>query len=173
MRTKERILIRSLSIATSEVALQVSRNLFQYFSADSEIVGEGGDLNAEGGNVISIAVGTELPSSSVHDWFPVFLAPARGICIRKPSGLATVRLREGLGATFLRPLTDGRLELVVWGLDDQGLRQAARLLPTLTGVGQPELVVVSKRCAWEGAGGVLAMGTFDCCWKVSEDSFVA
>lgn len=78
-----------------------------------------------------------------------------------------------MGAIFLRPLLNERLELVVWGFDQQGLRQAARLVPMLTGVGQPEFVVVSQRCAWEGAAGVLAMGSFDNFWNVSEASFVS
>ena len=78
----------------------------------------------------------------------------------------------GMGAIFLRPLLGEKLELVVWGFDKQGLRQAARLMPMLTGVGQPEFIVVSKRCAREGAAGVLAMGSFDNFWKMSEASFV-
>lgn len=78
---------------------------------------------------------------------------------------------EGLGAAFLRPLPDERLELVIWGYDDAGLRQAARLVPMLTGVGQPDFVVVSQRCRWKGADGVLAMGFFDHAWEISKASF--
>jgi hypothetical protein len=46
-------------------------------------------------------------------------------------------------------------------------------LPMLTGVGQPDFIIVSKRCAWEGAAGVHAMGSFDNSWGVSETSFVS
>lgn len=79
---------------------------------------------------------------------------------------------EGIGVIFLAPCSNGGLELIIWGLDNCGLRQAARLLPMLTGVGQPEFIIVRKRCAWDGAAGVLAMGSFDKFWKVSEFSFI-
>lgn len=85
----------------------------------------------------------------------------------------TYQFEAGLGAAFLRPLPDERLELVIWGYDDTGLRQAARLVPMLTGVGQPDFIVVSRRCGWKGASGVLAMGLFDYAWKVSKASFLA
>lgn len=82
-------------------------------------------------------------------------------------------MQRGLGAILLRPLPMERLELDIWGFDSFGLRLAARLLPMLTGVGQPEFIVVSERCAWEGTGGVLAMGSFDRHWELSEMAFVS
>ena len=84
----------------------------------------------------------------------------------------TFHFEEGLGAIFLSPLPDCRLELVIWGIDALGLRLAARLFPMLTGVGQPDFIIVSKRCAWEGAAGALAMGPFTNCWKASDESFI-
>lgn len=105
---------------------------------------------------------------------PVGLEDGGGLYIRRRGGIKKVFPFElGMGAIFLRPLLDKRLELVIWGFDKHGLRQAARLMPMLTGVGQPEFVVVRKRCAWKGAAGVLAMGSFDNLWKVSEASFVS
>lgn len=99
---------------------------------------------------------------------------SRGLYIRRRAGMKTVfPFESGMGAIFLRPLLGERLELVVWGLDKQGLRLAARLIPMLTGVGQPDFVVVRKRCAWEGAAGVLAIGLFDNFWEVSEASFIS
>lgn len=104
---------------------------------------------------------------------PIGLENDAGLYLRTRGGTKTIFPFEvGMGAIFLRPLLDERLELVIWGFDKQGLRQAARLMPILTGVGQPDFVIVSKRCAWEGAAGVLAMGSFDNFWKLSEASFV-
>ena len=80
--------------------------------------------------------------------------------------------QEGIGAIFLRPLPDERLELLLWGYDIRGLNYIARLLPMLTGVGQPDFVIASKQCAWKGAAGVHAMGFFESLWEVSESSFI-
>ena len=103
---------------------------------------------------------------------PIGLDNGGGVYVIKGGSMKTMFPFEvGMGAIFLRPLLDERLELVVWGFDKQGLRQAARLMPMLTGVGQPDFVIVSKRCAWKGAAGVLAMGLFDNFWKVSRGSF--
>jgi len=52
------------------------------------------------------------------------------------------------------------LELDVWGSDARGLEIAARLVPMLTGVGQPDFVIADKTMLEQGAGGVLAMGFF-------------
>lgn len=151
----------------------MSRNLFQYLSADTEIFGGTEDSISARGNVISIAMGGDFPLS-VNPHFPIDMIVNQGIRIRKPGNRTKIcEFQEGLGAIFLRPLPKERLELVVWGFDSLGLRLAARLLPMLTGVGQPEFSIVSNRCAWEGAGGVLAMGSFDSFWNVSETSFVS
>ena len=172
LRSAGRFLIRT-SGPVSDIALQIARNLFQYFAADSEIIDLSAAVESQPGNVISITLGSDsamLGSHSDH----VGLDKGGGLYIRRSGGVKTVIPFEvGMGAIFLRPLLDERLELVVWGLDKQGLRQAARLMPMLTGVGQPDFVVVSKRCAWKGAAGVLAMGSFDNFWKVSEASFVS
>ena len=73
---------------------------------------------------------------------------------------------EPLGAIFLRPLQDeDGLELVVWGSDSGMVQQAARLIPMMTGSGQPDWVVLRRRGAWMGAGGV-EMGFFDWRWRV-------
>jgi len=173
LRTSGPFLIRQLSMEASEIALQVSRNLFQYFRADTEVVGGKDHGNSARGNVITVAMGRDFPRS-VRPHFPIDLIEKKGISIRNSSDRRTVfGFQEGLGAIFLRPLPNERLELIVWGFDSLGLRLAARLLPMLTGVGQPEFIIVSNRCAWEGAGGVLAMGSFDNFWNVSETSFVS
>lgn len=62
-------------------------------------------------------------------------------------------MNTGTGAVFLRSLEDQSLELMVWGVDLAGLRHAASLVPTLTGPGQPDFVVVCDRCRWNGIRG--------------------
>lgn len=141
--------------------------------ADTEIIC-GADPGGWGkGNVISLALGTEFPRC-IRPAFPIDLVENEGLALRKHNDTSTIfKLQEGLGAIFLRPMPNERLELVIWGFDRLGLRLAARLLPMLTGVGQPEFSVVSKRNAWEGAAGVLAMGFFDSFWNISNSSFVS
>lgn len=76
-----------------------------------------------------------------------------------------------MGAIFLRPLDDERLELVIWGYDVDGLQQAARLAPTLTGVGQPDFIVTTAECRWRGAAGVAAAGFFSYDWQIAAESY--
>lgn len=153
------------------MALQISRNLFQYFAADTEIINSHTLPLSFPGNVISLSLGPNL-SSSRHENYPITVEPDQGMVVRDASdALRTYQFEEGLGAAFLRPLSHESLELVIWGYDDAGLRQAARLMPMLTGVGQPDFVVVSRRCKWKGASGVLAMGFLDYAWNVSKASF--
>ena len=166
-----RFLIRT-SAPVSDIALQIARNLYQYFAADSEIIDMDAAIGSRSGNVISVTLGPDSSVLGSHS-DSIGLDDGGTLYIRRSGGIKTVfPLELGMGAIFLRPLLDERLELVVWGFDKQGLRQSARLMPMLTGVGQPDFVVVSKRCAWEGAAGVLAMGSFDNFWKVSEASFI-
>ena len=170
LRSDWRFLIRT-STPVFDVALQIARNLFQYFAADSQIIDQSAAVGAQSGNVISVTLGPDSPMLASHSG-PIGLDNGRGVYVHKGGGIKTVFPFEvGMGAIFLRPLFEERLELVVWGFDKQGLRQAARLMPMLTGVGQPDFVIVGKRCAWEGAAGVLAMGSFDNFWQVSKESF--
>lgn len=176
LRTRGRFSIRTLPSEASQafdVGLQVSRNLFQYFAADSQIVGSTPDVASLRGNVISVAVGEDFPPP-VPLFDTIAFLKNHGLALRKSNGQRRVfGIEKGLGAIFLRPLPGERTELVIWGYDDPGLRQAARLVPMLTGVGQPEFIIVNKSCAWEGAAGVHAMGSFDSFWNVSEASFVS
>ena len=150
---------------------QVSRNLFQYFGADTEIVSSSHRLDPRVGNIISIQKGDEV-LSSVLPSYPIRIERRHGVCVRNTRGEQQCHeFEDGMGAVFLRPLPDERLELLIWGYDDDGLQQAARLLPLLTGVGQPEYIIVSKKCAWKGAGGVIALGSFNAFWNISEASF--
>ena len=153
------------------MALQVSRNLYQYFGADSHIAAGPFHEALSSGNVITLVLGTdELPTPLPSH--PISICRESGIVIDKRNNKKrTYAFQDGLGIIFLRPLSTERLELVIWGFDDSGLRQAARLMPMLTGVGQPDFIVVGKRMAWEGAAGALAMGSFDSLWQISEASF--
>lgn len=162
--------IRHNSNRTAHIALQVSRNLYQYFSADSVIVSTVlWDSSVPGpGNVISVAIDDTLPN--LHPDFPIQIGAA-GVSVRDSKG----RRHEysggiGLGAAFLRPLQDERLELVLWGSDDLGLSLAARLVPMLTGVGQPDFVVLGESARWRGVEGTLALGFFDHEWSVTPSS---
>ena len=172
LRSVGRFLIRT-SPHVSDIALQISRNLFQYFAADSEIMDINAAVGSKSGNVISVTLGSISSATATHS-DPIGVENGGGLFIRRREGLKTVfPFEAGMGAVFLKPLFDERLELVMWGVDKQGLRQASRLMPMLTGVGQPDFIIVSKRCAWEGAAGVLAIGSFDNFWKVTEASFVS
>ncbi|KAL6720219.1 hypothetical protein ACLMJK_002140 [Lecanora helva] len=169
-------LIRFQPSSIYHFALQVSRNLYQYLSADSEIVevtSDENDMNGNNGNIISLGISGSFPSSPYAKSFPIQILEDQGLSIRTSDSVLTVfEFQEGLGVIMLRPLPRERLELVIWGFDIFGLRSASRLLPILTGVAQPEFVVVSKRCSWQGAGGVLAMGSFDRHWNVTQSSFI-
>ena len=173
LRASGRFTIRTWSAQTFDMALQVSRNLFQYFAADSEIIHSSADVDPQSGSVISLALGLELLShpSQVQS---IIITKDRGLVLRKSNGQTRAyEPQDGLGAIYLRPFAGGRLELVIWGHDGWGFRLASRLVPMLTGVGQPDFIVVSNACAWKGAAGVLAMGSFDNSWNVSESSFIS
>ena len=173
LKTRGRFSIRTFSPDLSDVALQISRNLFQYFGADSQILGSKAQVFSAEGNVISVAKGMDFPEP-VATFDAISLIQGRGIMIRTSHDRGRCfELATGLGAIYVRPLPNERLELVIWGADDPGLKQAARLAPMLSGVGQPEFIIVSKYCAWKGAAGVLAAGSFDSLWKVTESSFIS
>lgn len=111
--------------------------------------------------------------SIVNQLGPISIDKGRGIVVRDARGRSTIYgLEEGLGAIYLRPNEAGTLDLVVWGVDLAGLQYAARMVPMLTGVGQPDFVVVNKECAWKGAAGVHALGYLDSFWNISDGSVV-
>ena len=167
-----RFLVHSPHEKAFDIALQISRNLFQYFAADVKITEEDGQLVHHKGNIINVALGSAVISCSIAE-FPITVDQDHGLSVSINRKMKKVYdFEEGLGAILLRPLPDERLELLIWGFDLRGLQQAARLLPMMTGVGQPDFVITSKRCAWKGAAGVHAMGFFDNFWQVSENSFI-
>ncbi|EME47892.1 hypothetical protein DOTSEDRAFT_69726 [Dothistroma septosporum NZE10] len=158
------------SSVASHLALQVSRNLCQYFAADAAITDEYKTALEHTGNVISIVVGDDLPPSC-HVGHPIEVS-SEGIYVRDGPRYPVVAGR-GLAAIFLRPLPLGRLELVVWGSDDASLPLAARLVPMMAGVGQPDFVIADNTMLWNGLEGALALGFFDGNWEVSRNSFLS
>lgn len=184
--------IKMCSFGVERIALQTSRNLLQYFAADSQITRDcdPGKPQPGIGNVVTLAIGNDIPISN-YTGFPIHSNRNRLVLLRRtiysPSndaaGTAILPGRGpcskhefahevGLGALFLRPLQDESLELVAWGADISGLEQAARLVPTLTGVGQPDFMVMSNSCRWRGHSGLYAAGFFDRSWQISSSSYI-
>lgn len=179
-----------------DAALQVSRNLFQYFSADSQLLSVESEspeslfetLSTQSGNVITVALGGQLPPSQLEG-FPIRVDGNRLLLVSRPSSNnnnsntnvsdafeRSYTFEPELGAIFLRPLPDERLELVVWGVDHAGLQHAARLIPMLTGSGQPDFVVVCSRSrsrSRTSRTGVHAAGFFDRSWRISLGSYIS
>jgi acetyl esterase/lipase len=158
---------------TSHLAIQISRNLHQYFQADTVIVSSPSysvpvDTT---GNVITLSIGSSL--EDIQPAFSVRVAES-GVTVRDHQGQEQQYGEEARGAAFLRPLEgeDERLDLVLWGADDEGLRQAARVVPMITGVGQPDFVVLGESAKWRGVEGALAMGFFDSRWEATPSSVV-
>ncbi|KAF2271700.1 uncharacterized protein EI97DRAFT_486935 [Westerdykella ornata] len=174
LRTHGPFIIRHQGKQTAHVALQVSQNLHQYFYADCNVVSGNASLSSvdDGctGNVISVSIGNTWPS--LRSNFPI-LVDEGGVSVRDHAG--RTRKYEGaqLGAAFLRPLDGERLELVIWGADEEGILQASRLVPTVTGVGQPDFVVLGELSRWKGVEGALALGFFDHDWSVTPSSVVS
>ncbi|KAI9735134.1 MAG: hypothetical protein M1834_001722 [Cirrosporium novae-zelandiae] len=172
LRSQGRFEVVTYGDELEEFALQVANNLFQYFGADTSI--SKGLLPHEGpGNVISLAVGLNMPAA-LHPTYPIFIEAASGLVLRDRDGIQrTYEFEEGLGAVFLQPLQNERIQVMVWGYDESGLRHATRLLPTLTGGGQPDFIVVGKESSWRGLRGVLAAGFLDYGWNISKASFLS
>ncbi|KAK4631568.1 hypothetical protein CLAFUR4_03715 [Fulvia fulva] len=158
------------SSAASHIALQISRNLCQYFAADTTITTDYNSALEHTGNIISIAIGNDLPPSFYKE-HPIELS-SKDVYIRGGPRYHVVAGR-GLAAIFLRPLPLGRLELVVWGSDEASLPLAARLVPLMAGVGQPDFVIADGRMLWKGLEGTLALGFFGSDWEVSRNSFLS
>jgi len=161
--------------AVSRVALQISRNLCQYFSADTEITANMSKaINDRTGNVISIFLGVGIPQqASGAEAAPHGIKIYRDRIETKDARGSKRTYKswgKGLAAIYLRPLLDERLELVVWGVDEASLRIAARLVPLMTGVGVPDFVIADSTMLWKGVEGTLAMGFLDENWQASSNA---
>ncbi|RMZ80312.1 hypothetical protein DV738_g2889, partial [Chaetothyriales sp. CBS 135597] len=155
-----------------EIAVQVSRNLLQYFGADSDIrpYDQRKLANDTSGNIISIL--DRARTKPLDSGTFAIRADEEGVWIRSRHTVRLIPAQETGGAVWLQPLHDERLELVIWAADADGLQQAARLVPSLTGVGQPDFIVFGKDAPWKGHAGTLAMGFFDYNWEISAASFL-
>lgn len=153
-------------------AVQTSRNFLQYFGADSNIVPVAEhEIWPDGkGNVVIISLGTSIPEASLAD-FPVRVARNQVMLTTRDRRIVSIPLTAGMGGVWLRPLPNERLELVAWGYDEIGLRQAVRLIPTIAGPGVPDFVILSNAARWKGHGGAVAMGFFDHSWQISSASY--
>ena len=148
------IRLRSNGDEAARIALQVARSLHQYLGADAEISDGGGEAGP--GNIITILQGEDVPGGHLLS-YPIEIHK-KTIVVRDDAGMVRRYAGDGISAIFLRPLPDERLELVMWGGDEASLRRAARMMPLVTGVGQPEFIILSRESAWKGLEGVLAMG---------------
>lgn len=156
------------------MALDISRNLFQYFAADTEILVNPSKPIVIDGNLIILGfpneIGINIPQ--LEGEFPITKL-GNAIAITDSRGRRrTYSLEPGMGLIYLHPLPDERLALIIWGTDEEGLRTAARLLPLRTGVGQPNFVMGGKEMRWSGVAGVKAIGMFDSWWRVSHTSYL-
>lgn len=158
---------------TMHFVVQTSRNLLQYFGADTNILPFAKYERAleSKGNVITFCLGHFIPKAQLPT-FPIRLDKNQLLLTTKESRVVPISLSAGMGGVWLRPLLDERLELVAWGYDEAGLRQAARLIPTLTGAGQPDFVILGAQASWKGYAGALAMGFFDHNWEISHASYL-
>ncbi|KAK6369890.1 hypothetical protein LTS17_009340 [Exophiala oligosperma] len=155
------------------LAVQASRNFLQYFGADSNIIyrEEYAEALTRRGNIVTIGLGRTIPRCAMPR-FPISVEHDRLLLTTGSSKTASIPLRPGMGGVWLRPLPQERLELVVWGHDEAGLQQAIRLIPTLTGAGQPDFVILGNEARWKGVGGAVAMGFLDRDWRISSASYI-
>lgn len=182
MRTTATITIETLGPDLDDLAVEISRNLFQYYRADSEILiarASAPDDSAEtgqgprrrAGNSITVAVSSHLPTYDLEQ-FPIQVCPPYVRLQTSDGGIVSYATDEAVAAIFLRPRPAERLELVVWGQNKASVVLAARLIPILTGTGQADFVILGKDCAGGGAAGVLAIGFFNQWWRVTGSSFL-
>lgn len=167
------VIISHASEETNPIALQTSRNLLQYFGADSDILSGYDHEHAVrvAGNTISIALGQSAPKSQLES-FPISVHKGDVWIREKGHSGQGRRVRNAVAAAWLQPLQHERLELVLWGKDEAGLRQASRLLPTLTGGGQPDFVIFEDDEIDGVKSKIAAMGFFDYAWEISAASYV-
>ena len=169
------VVITTETSVVKATALQISRNLCQYFAADTLITSDHKTaLIGSAGNIITIAVGSSIhPDRMSYDYpnYPIRTYGDRIQITDIDGSRRTYYNSKGLAAVFLRPLPAGRLELVVWAATEGTLGLAARLVPMLTGTGQPDFVIVDASASMTGLDGALALGYLGSKWEVSRNSY--
>ncbi|KAF3941239.1 hypothetical protein ABW19_dt0207500 [Dactylella cylindrospora] len=155
-------------------ALEISRNLFQYYSADTRILPTGEYQTGTKGNLVLIGhLDKSYFPEELRTRFPISQSENGDIMFRLRGGESiTYPPQPGLGLIFLFPLPkNNAVGVLVWGSDADGLRKAARLFPIRTGVSQPDFILLGPESGWKGAAGALALGTFDSDWQITEGSY--
>ncbi|KAI7473951.1 alpha/beta-hydrolase [Hortaea werneckii] len=169
LKSKGPFYITYLSHPAKKIALQISRNVCQYFAADTVITDDyNQSLGARTSNLITVAVGSDLTGILDGADFPIKVFHDHLEILDQE--VHSYGSHRGLAAAFVRPLPNGRLDLVLWGVDEESLAIAARLAPLMTGTGQPDFVVADRSMLWKGLEGTLALGFFDDSWNVSRNS---
>ncbi|KAI6794962.1 alpha/beta-hydrolase [Hortaea werneckii] len=169
LKSKGPFFITYLSHPAKKIALQISRNVCQYFAADTVITDDyNQSLGARTSNLITVAVGSDLTGILDGADFPIKVFHDHLEILDQE--VHSYGSHRGLAAAFVRPLPNGRLDLVLWGVDEESLAIAARLAPLMTGTGQPDFVVADRSMLWKGLEGTLALGFFDDSWNVSRNS---
>ena len=170
LKSKGPFYITHLSAPAKKIALQISRNLCQYFAADTIITGDyNQSRDARAGNLVTVAIGGDLAGIHNRADFPIKVFNDHLQIL--DHHIHSYGSHRGLAAAFIRPLPNGRLDLVLWGVDEESLAVAARLAPLMTGTGQPDFVVADRSMLWKGLEGTLALGFLDDEWKVSRNSY--
>ncbi|KAK6341052.1 hypothetical protein TWF696_009361 [Orbilia brochopaga] len=164
-----------LSLECYNKAMEISQNLFQYYSADTELLSST-ERQEHDGNGNMVVIGrfnrSYLPDA-LQASFPVSQAEDGTITFRLATGETTIYSNQpGLGLILLFPLPGTeRVGIWIWGSDEDGLRRAARLFPIRTGVSQPDFILLGPDSGWKGAAGALALGVFDSKWQIAPSYF--
>jgi len=168
LRSTGPYLIRCTSDDLLPLAIQTSRNLNTYFGAESEILTMS-DLNDPAYSsedwpltfLVTLAIGGALPPHPTHPFrFTTTLERQSG-----KGWQPMVQANEPHAAIYLRPNAVHDLELVIWGSNLAMAEMAARLMPMVSGTGQPDWIVCRKEIAWKGLDGC-EVGWFDAWWKI-------
>lgn len=94
--------------------------------------------------------------------FSTDLAGGRGFVLNGHGYAAS-----GTGLLAIGGLPSGRTALLVHGIDDHGLEQAAQKIPIRSGGHSADFLVFGPDYGWKGEGGLLAGGFLDAHWRVS------
>ncbi|KAF2672220.1 hypothetical protein BT63DRAFT_191683 [Microthyrium microscopicum] len=173
---KQPFIIHAVNDMLFDLALQVSRNLNNYLAANTDIkTPSSGNRSTPNGHKITLALGSELPPVDFQFpegvEFPVRVSPRNSshLEFRSPSGRwrPAVPDQGEVGAIFLRPSKQHGLELVIWGSNLGLAEQAARLVPMITGTGQPDWILCQKEMKWKGLDGC-EVGWFNAWWEIQE-----
>ncbi|KAI9840506.1 MAG: hypothetical protein M1837_001566 [Sclerophora amabilis] len=196
LNSKGRFILTSTGADTARVAVDISRNLYQYFAADAEIreppsttkITHTDQTDRDAGNVLHVIIGSH--GMQQHQCHPQQEDVSLCFLVQEEGEEGSERVRgfhildsvgrsrfcptgPGSGAIFLRPMAGERVELVVWGYDRDGVARAARLLPSLSGTGQPDFVITEPAARSRGRGGLAAAGFFDYAWRTSAASYIS